>query len=75
MTKNWKREEFGLCKRRKIWFPETKFDQFCKRKFDKSGILFCDVFVGYIFVDCSAELDVNHNIEYLGDFPEPWLLK
>ena len=42
--------EFCLCRRRKIWIAEAKFDKFCKRKFDKRRILFCAVFVDYICV-------------------------
>ena len=32
--------EFGLCRRGKIWIPAAKFDEFCKRKFDKRRIIF-----------------------------------
>ena len=60
VTENWKRVEFCSCRRRKIWFSENKFDQICRGKFDKRGILFCPVLVGCIFVDSFAELDVHH---------------
>ena len=53
---NWKIVKFGLCKKSKIWIPAAKFDKFCKRKFDKPGILFCAVFVGYLYINYSTEL-------------------
>ena len=53
--------EFGFCRRRKIWIPAAKFDEFCKRKFVKRRILFFAVFVVCMYVDYSAELDCYHN--------------
>ena len=53
--------EFGLRRRRKIWIPAAKFDEFCKRKFVKRRILFFAVFVVCMYVDYSAELDCYHN--------------
>ena len=67
--------EFGLCRRRKIWIPAAKFNEFCKSKFDKRRLLFFAVFVGCILVNYSAELDGYHNFGSLRDIPEPWLLK
>ena len=54
---NWKIVKFGLCKQSKIWIPAAKFDEFCKQKFEKPGILFCAVFVGYLYINYSTELD------------------
>ena len=65
------KRKFGLCRRSKIWIPAAKFDEFYKRKFDKRGILFCAVFVFYLYVNYSAELDVHLNCGSLRDFPEP----
>ena len=62
------KRKFGLCRRSKIWVPAAKFDEFCKRKFDKRGILFCAVFVFYLYVNYSAELDVHLNCGSLRDF-------
>ena len=67
--------EFGLCRRGKIWIPAAKFNEFCKRKFDKRRLLFFAVFVDCILVNYSVELDDYHNCGSLSDFPEPWLLK
>ena len=45
---DWRMVEFGLCRRGKIWIPAAKFNEFCKRKFDKRRLLFFAVFVGCI---------------------------
>ena len=67
--------ELCLCRQREICIATAKFNEFCMRKFDKRRMLFCAVFVGYLCVDYSAELDVYHNYGSLRDFLEPWLLK
>ena len=64
-----------LGRRSKTWIPAAKFDEFCKRKSDRPGILFCAVFVGCLYVNYSVGLDVYHNCGSLRDFAEPWLLK
>ena len=40
-----------LGRRSKTWIPAAKFDEFCKRKSDRPGILFCAVFVGCLYVN------------------------
>ena len=55
--------EFGFCRRRKIWIPAAKFDEFCKRKFVKRRILFFAVFVVCMYVDYSLIVTII-------DFPE-----
>ena len=46
-------------------------EEFCKRKLDKHGIPFCAVFVFYLYVNYSAELDVYRNCGSLRDFLTP----
>ena len=50
-------ENSKIWKQSKIWIPAAKFDEFCKQKFEKPGILFCAVFVGYLYINYSTELD------------------
>ena len=69
MTYEWTRVKFGSCSRRKTWIAASKFDKFCKRKFDKRRILFCAVFGDYIRLFLT-ELDGYHNAGSLCDFPE-----
>ena len=57
------------------WIAASKFDKFCKRKFDKRRTLFCAVFDDYRYVYFSAELDGYHNSGSLYDFLEAWLLR
>ena len=71
MRRKGKAGEFGLCRRNKIWIPAAKFEEFCKRKFDKHGTPFCAVFVFYLYVNYPAKLDVYHNCGSLRDFLKP----
>ena len=52
-----------LCRQSKILIPAADLKKFCKWKFKKCRILFCAVFVFYLYVNYSAELDVYHNVE------------
>ena len=47
---------------------EERFDELFKRKFGKRKILFCAVFVDFIYVYYSAELDGFYNSGSLRDF-------
>ena len=61
-SRKWEIEEFGLCGQRNIWIAASKFDKFCKRKFNKCRILFWAVFVNFISIHFSAELALEIRI-------------